>query len=765
MFVIDGLFLVVQIYHMQKVFVSDIMMLDNQIPFEVLRELQTCLHVFVNEGKDDDSLSNKLVRFCEEVFPLKLANESQICGDASRQLHLLDHLYELIVNKVSNEQGNHEMLSRKKKVACINDIKASVREKFPSCFSCRSLLGQMKLMTSTVFSAAWHMFSRKEEERAEDEKINAQEIRIPSVSLLHNVMNVEFKVAAGGISSIEFSKEHLIFYLPTIIINENTEVILRNLVAYEATRMKSGDILQFAEYVDLMCWIIDKPRDVRVTEEKKHCGSARSLLEIMPVLTADIHWDLIGSCYKVIGSGYSIIGSGSGLCATHECDLRVKDDPLVGHPREYERITHGDFNEVRSIDERFGSMFNQSSSRLFNHFITSSGLVDVKLEGYSFTWAHPLSTKMSKLDHFLVSEGIISLFLSITALCLDRHLSDHRPILLREIHTDYGPIPFRFYHSWFKWDGFNVMVEQAYQVVDMDRSVSRDEIRVAVWNCGENKSPGPDGGSFPKGSNSSFIALIPKVTNVKFVTDFRPISLIGCVYKVVTKILANRLATVISDLVSDTQSTFVANRQILEGPFILNGLLAWCKRKKKQAMIFKADFAKAWKGETIVLGDFNVVCFEEERFGSFFNQSCACAFNQFISSSGLLDTNKSYVGVKKSISDELVAIDKILDTRAVSDKLLANRLDLSHKLHELNQLDLKEAAQKAKVKWAIEGGGHSATCMVVATISSLNDVDFRDVFASLRQMCQYRMCSKYMSYLVMLLVFSTLGLVTDSVPM
>nr|GEZ09037.1 RNA-directed DNA polymerase, eukaryota [Tanacetum cinerariifolium] len=111
------------------------------------------------------------------------------------------------------------------------------------------------------------------------------------------------------------------------------------------------------------------------------------------------------------------------------------------------------------------------------------------------------------------------------------------------------------------------------QVADMDRSVSRDEIR---------------------GNNSSFIALIPKVTDAKFVTDFRPISLIGCVYKVVTKILANRLATVNLDLVFDIQSAFVANRQNLDGPFILNELLAWCKRKKKQAMIFKVDFAKAY---------------------------------------------------------------------------------------------------------------------------------------------------------------------------
>nr|GEY52461.1 RNA-directed DNA polymerase, eukaryota [Tanacetum cinerariifolium] len=139
-------------------------------------------------------------------------------------------------------------------------------------------------------------------------------------------------------------------------------------------------------------------------------------------------------------------------------------------------------------------------------------------------------------------------------------------------------------------------------VADMDRSVSRDEIRVAVWNYGENKSSGPDGGSFQKESNSSFIALISKVTDVKFVTDFRSISLIGCVYKVVTKILANRLATIISDLFFDIQSAFVANRQILDGPFILNELLAWCKRKKNQAVIFKVDFSKAVTSDGLFKG-------------------------------------------------------------------------------------------------------------------------------------------------------------------
>nr|GFA34889.1 RNA-directed DNA polymerase, eukaryota, nucleotide-binding alpha-beta plait domain protein [Tanacetum cinerariifolium] len=63
-----------------------------------------------------------------------------------------------------------------------------------------------------------------------------------------------------------------------------------------------------------------------------------------------------------------------------------------------ETILMGDFNEVRSREERRGSVFNPSGARVFNHFIDSLGLVDVKLEGYSFTWSHPSATKMSKLD-------------------------------------------------------------------------------------------------------------------------------------------------------------------------------------------------------------------------------------------------------------------------------------------------------------------------------------------------------------------------------
>ncbi|GKA89228.1 RNA-directed DNA polymerase, eukaryota [Tanacetum coccineum] len=50
----------------------------------------------------------------------------------------------------------------------------------------------------------------------------------------------------------------------------------------------------------------------------------------------------------------------------------------------------------------------------------------------------------------------------------------------------------------------------------------------------------------------------------------------------------------LGDLVNEVQSAFVADRQILDGPFILDEVLQWCRRKKKHALIFKVDFEKAF---------------------------------------------------------------------------------------------------------------------------------------------------------------------------
>ncbi|GJR86854.1 hypothetical protein Tco_0210865 [Tanacetum coccineum] len=157
------------------------------------------------------------------------------------------------------------------------------------------------------------------------------------------------------------------------------------------------------------------------------------------------------------------------------------------------------------------------------------------------------------------------------------------------------------------------------ELEDMECDITREEIKRAMWECGTDKSPGPDGftfgfyrrfwcviendvveavktffqdATFPKGGNASFIALIPKTINANMVKDFRHITLIGSLYKIIANILAKRLVSVLGNLVNEVQSAFVANRQILDGPFILNEMIHWCKRKNKQSMIFKVDFEK-----------------------------------------------------------------------------------------------------------------------------------------------------------------------------
>ncbi|GKF32034.1 RNA-directed DNA polymerase, eukaryota, partial [Tanacetum coccineum] len=130
-----------------------------------------------------------------------------------------------------------------------------------------------------------------------------------------------------------------------------------------------------------------------------------------------------------------------------------------------EVILMGDFNEVRYKSDRFGSLFHARGANMFNSFIANAGLKEVSLGGSSFTWCHKSATKMSKLDRFLISENLFNTCPNIAAITLERYLSDHRPILLRESYLDYGPTPFKFYHHWLEIDGFDNLVADTWRDV------------------------------------------------------------------------------------------------------------------------------------------------------------------------------------------------------------------------------------------------------------------------------------------------------------
>ncbi|KAE8726444.1 hypothetical protein F3Y22_tig00006886pilonHSYRG00006 [Hibiscus syriacus] len=160
-------------------------------------------------------------------------------------------------------------------------------------------------------------------------------------------------------------------------------------------------------------------------------------------------------------------------------------------------------------------------------------------------------------------------------------------------------------------------------VEEMEALIIIEEIKEAVWSCDESKAPGPDGfnilffkkswewlkgdllktverflkfGKLGKNVNNSFLALIPKVDSPSEIAEYRPISLVSCLYKIITKVLAGRLKRVIGKVISETQCAFLAGRQIFDGILVANEVIhsLYKEPDARGGLILKLDFAKAY---------------------------------------------------------------------------------------------------------------------------------------------------------------------------
>ena len=163
----------------------------------------------------------------------------------------------------------------------------------------------------------------------------------------------------------------------------------------------------------------------------------------------------------------------------------------------------------------------------------------------------------------------------------------------------------------------------AQENLDLIRPVTVNEIHTALFDMDPHKAPGPDGfgasffqdhwhiikdqlcfaigdffhsGKLLKEVNHTFLALIPKVEKPETTAQFRPISLCNTLYKIIAKILVNRMRPILQRLIHPCQSAFVPNRAIHDNILVAHEIMNKFKncRSKRGYVALKLDMEKAY---------------------------------------------------------------------------------------------------------------------------------------------------------------------------
>ncbi|KAJ7958555.1 Plant protein of unknown function (DUF247) [Quillaja saponaria] len=280
---------------MHQEILRDVIMLENQIPLFLIREVHGFYDQQDNIQLHELVLVKILMGFCKYISPIKHLEDQNFKQECLTKSHLLDLLYDYMVVPFPLEIIDKEDEDRDKDKEDVTSWFASAicaiisLIKFINCAPVHFIAKIFKskvakllitlpwkvLVTLFNFSgktALINLVSSAENvvEEVEnstnsianpDESPLAEELAIPSVRELSKI-GVKFQPTKGGLSSIKFDKSLGIFHLPVIQLNNNSDVVLRNLVAYEASAAPAAMV--FMRYTELMNEIIDTEEDVKI---------------------------------------------------------------------------------------------------------------------------------------------------------------------------------------------------------------------------------------------------------------------------------------------------------------------------------------------------------------------------------------------------------------------------------------------------------------------------------------------------------------------
>ncbi|GLJ35860.1 hypothetical protein SUGI_0719760 [Cryptomeria japonica] len=298
--------------------IRDLMMLENQLPLFLLQKLLEM--ELGSQDKAEERLCKLVTRACREWSPfmLKMRDSSRL--RIKERGHILEVFYYSIVpapdmdDTISKKNDDGIVLSPdstyitralKALWKALSSLEISL-DQLVSALPEGVLKGkpvQLVTQMSTHLVSAFGTLSIKRKEEKDEEKDEEREysyaetpptrdeLAIPSVSNLYSV-GVKFLPTEGDLTTIRFDPRTATLYLPKLRLDSSTEVVLRNLVAFEASAAP-GDLI-FTRYSDFMNGIIDKEEDVRLLRKNgiiyNHLADDEKVASL---------WNGLGRCVKL----------------------------------------------------------------------------------------------------------------------------------------------------------------------------------------------------------------------------------------------------------------------------------------------------------------------------------------------------------------------------------------------------------------------------------------------------------------------------------